>query len=125
MKTKWKMDLLGNQGIGRTIVKKSSLGHRIKPNIISCVQQPFEVLGEMNDRVSARESELVLVCFSQEGRDLWLMVTRGAEKMLLHRRLSGLNPEVYGYLIAMTVLVKEFNELAKALHKLEVVQERG
>ncbi|KAG7035351.1 Pentatricopeptide repeat-containing protein, chloroplastic, partial [Cucurbita argyrosperma subsp. argyrosperma] len=50
---------------------------------------------------------------------------RGAEKMLLHLRHSGLNPEVYSYLIAMTVLVKEFNELAKALHELKVVQERG
>lgn len=39
-------------------------------------------------------------------------------KMVLHLRESGLKPEVYCYLIAMTAVVKELNEFAKALRKL-------
>ncbi|PQM36241.1 pentatricopeptide repeat-containing protein [Prunus yedoensis var. nudiflora] len=34
-------------------------------------REPSDVLGEMNDRLSARELQLVLVYFSQEGRDSW------------------------------------------------------
>ncbi|KAL0537334.1 hypothetical protein IC582_026312 [Cucumis melo] len=44
---------------------------------------------------------------------------RGAVKMVLHLRESGLRPEVYSYLIAMTAVVKELNEFAKALRKLK------
>lgn len=40
-------------------------------------------------------------------------------KLVLHLRESGLNPEVYSYLIAMTAVVKELNEFAKALRKLK------
>lgn len=35
------------------------------------VREPADVLGEMNDRLSARELQLVLVYFSQDGRDSW------------------------------------------------------
>ncbi|GAB2286099.1 hypothetical protein Dimus_020523 [Dionaea muscipula] len=34
-------------------------------------REPSDVLGEMNSRLSARELQLVLVYFSQEGRDSW------------------------------------------------------
>lgn len=34
-------------------------------------REPSDVLEEMNDRLSAREFQLVLVYFSQEGRDSW------------------------------------------------------
>lgn len=34
-------------------------------------REPSDVLEEMNDRLSARELQLVLVYFSQEGRDSW------------------------------------------------------
>ncbi|KAL8141369.1 hypothetical protein V2J09_007390 [Rumex salicifolius] len=44
---------------------------------------------------------------------------RGAMKLVIHLRESGLKPEVYSYLIAMTAVVKEFNEFAKALRKLK------
>lgn len=32
------------------------------------VREPSDVLGEMNERLSARELQLVLVYFAQEGR---------------------------------------------------------
>lgn len=35
------------------------------------VREPADILEEMNDRLSARELQLVLVYFSQEGRDSW------------------------------------------------------
>nr|DAD28092.1 TPA_asm: hypothetical protein HUJ06_029560 [Nelumbo nucifera] len=35
------------------------------------VREPADVLEDMDDRLSARESQLVLVYFSQEGRDSW------------------------------------------------------
>lgn len=35
------------------------------------VREPADVLEDMNDRLSARELQLVLVYFSQEGRDSW------------------------------------------------------
>ncbi|KAM1341509.1 hypothetical protein ACFX2F_005951 [Malus domestica] len=198
-------------------------------------REPSDVLGEMNDRLSARELQLVLVYFSQEGRDSWcalevfewlrkenrvdketmeLMVSimcswvkkliegehdigdvvdllvesdcvglkpsfsmmekvislywemgdkekavlfvkevlkrgityleeddtdghkggptgylawkmmvegnyRDSVTFVIHLRESGLKPEVYSYLIAMTAVVKELNELAKALRKLK------
>lgn len=44
---------------------------------------------------------------------------KGAARMVLHLRESGLKPEVYCYLIAMTAVVKELNEFAKALRKLK------
>lgn len=34
-------------------------------------REPSDILEEMNDRLSARELQLVLVYFSQEGRDSW------------------------------------------------------
>lgn len=34
-------------------------------------REPSDVLGEMNDRLSARELQLVLVYFAQDGRDSW------------------------------------------------------
>lgn len=38
---------------------------------------------------------------------------------MIHIRESALKPEVYSYLIAMTAVVKELNELGKALRKLK------
>lgn len=42
-----------------------------------------------------------------------------AVKLVVDLRESGLKPEVYSYLIAMTAAVKELNEFAKALRKLK------
>lgn len=44
---------------------------------------------------------------------------RDAVKLVIHLKESELKPEVYSYLIAMTAVVKELNELAKALRKLK------
>eukprot|EP00262_Sarcandra_glabra_P000995 TRINITY_DN11002_c0_g1_i1.p1 TRINITY_DN11002_c0_g1~~TRINITY_DN11002_c0_g1_i1.p1 ORF type:complete len:494 (+),score=76.78 TRINITY_DN11002_c0_g1_i1:236-1717(+) len=44
---------------------------------------------------------------------------RGAVKLVIQFKECGLRPEVYSYLIAMTALVKEQNELSKALRKLK------
>lgn len=44
---------------------------------------------------------------------------RDAVKLVIHLKDSGLKPEVYSYLIAMTAVVKELNELGKALRKLK------
>ncbi|CAN6559325.1 unnamed protein product [Malus baccata var. baccata] len=53
----------------------------------------------------------------------WKMMVEGnyrdSVKLVIHLRESGLKPEVYSYLIAMTAVVKELNELAKALRKLK------
>jgi len=38
---------------------------------------------------------------------------------VIHLRESGLKPEVYSYLVAMTAVVKELNEFAKTLRKLK------
>ncbi|KAL5580683.1 hypothetical protein UlMin_013125 [Ulmus minor] len=43
----------------------------------------------------------------------------GAVKLVVDLRESGLKPEVYSYVIAMTAAVKELNEFAKALRKLK------
>ncbi|OAY58931.1 pentatricopeptide repeat-containing protein At2g30100, chloroplastic [Manihot esculenta] len=52
----------------------------------------------------------------------WKMMVDGnykdAVKLVINLRESGLKPEVYSYLIAMTAVVKELNEFAKALRKL-------
>ncbi|KAJ4840517.1 hypothetical protein Tsubulata_000459 [Turnera subulata] len=203
-------------------------------------REPSDVLGEMNDKLSARELQLVLVYFSQEGRDSWcalevfewlkkenrvdketmeLMVSimcgwvkkliegehevgevvdllvdmdcvglkpgfsmidkvvslywdmeekeravsfvkealrrgiadegggekgqkggptgyvawkmmvdgnyKDAVKLVIHLRESGLKPEVDSYLIAMTAVVKELNEVAKALRKLKTFARSG
>lgn len=50
---------------------------------------------------------------------------RGAVKLVIHLRESGLKPEVYSYLIAMTAVVKELNEFAKALRKLKGFTKSG
>ncbi|KAK7301703.1 hypothetical protein RJT34_12575 [Clitoria ternatea] len=44
---------------------------------------------------------------------------RGAVRLVIGFRESGLKPEVYSYLVAMTAVVKELNEFAKALRKLK------
>ncbi|KAL8516379.1 hypothetical protein ACS0TY_014873 [Phlomoides rotata] len=53
----------------------------------------------------------------------WKMMEEGnytnAAKLVLHLQESGLKPEIYSYLIAMTAVVKELNEFAKALRKLK------
>ncbi|KAE8667488.1 ethylene-overproduction protein 1-like [Hibiscus syriacus] len=158
------------------------------------VREPSDILGDMNDRLSSRELQLVLVYFSQQGRDLWcalevfewlkkenkvdiqtmdLMVSiklkpgfsmvdkvismywemekeetvlfvknvlstgieyeddegeKGGQliegdymdacSLVVDLKESGLNPEIYSYLIAMTAIVKELNDFAKALRRL-------
>ncbi|KAG8494903.1 hypothetical protein CXB51_012381 [Gossypium anomalum] len=53
----------------------------------------------------------------------WKMMVEGnyvdAIKLVINLRESGLKPEVYSYLIAMTAIVKELNEFTKALRKLK------
>ncbi|XP_022753888.1 pentatricopeptide repeat-containing protein At2g30100, chloroplastic-like [Durio zibethinus] len=53
----------------------------------------------------------------------WKMMVEGnyrdATKLVIDLRESGLRPEIYSYLIAMTAIVKELNEFAKALRKLK------
>ena len=44
---------------------------------------------------------------------------RDAIKLVIDLRESGLKLEIYSYLIAMTAIVKELNEFAKALRKLK------
>ena len=44
---------------------------------------------------------------------------RDAIKFVIDIRESGLKPEVYSYLIAMTAVVKELNEFAKALRRIK------
>ncbi|XP_044506581.1 pentatricopeptide repeat-containing protein At2g30100, chloroplastic isoform X2 [Mangifera indica] len=59
----------------------------------------------------------------------WKMMVEGnykeAVNMVIHLRESGLIPEVYSYLIAMTAVVKELNEFAKALRKLKGYARNG
>nr|KYP40061.1 hypothetical protein KK1_038602 [Cajanus cajan] len=169
-------------------------------------REPSDILEEMNDRLSARELQLVLVYFSQDGRDSWFALEKliqehhgvgdvvdllvdmdcvglrpgfsmiekvislywemgekesaflfveevlrrgipyveedkeghkggptgylawkmmsegdyvGAVRLVIRFRESGLKPEVYSYLVAMTAVVKELNEFAKSLRKLK------
>lgn len=53
----------------------------------------------------------------------WKMMVDGnfkdAVQLVIYFRESGLKPEIYSYLIAMTAVVKELNEFAKALRKLK------
>lgn len=59
----------------------------------------------------------------------WKMMVDGnyrdAVKLVIHLRESGLRPEVYSYLIAMTAVVKELNEFAKALRRLKGLAKDG
>lgn len=50
---------------------------------------------------------------------------KGAVKLVIRFRESGLKPEVYSYLVAMTAVVKELNEFAKALRKLKSFARAG
>ncbi|KAE8729523.1 Pentatricopeptide repeat-containing protein [Hibiscus syriacus] len=53
----------------------------------------------------------------------WKMTVEGnyvdAIRLVIELRESGLKPEIYSYLMAMTAIVKELNEFAKALRKLK------
>ncbi|KAK7387259.1 hypothetical protein VNO78_27912 [Psophocarpus tetragonolobus] len=59
----------------------------------------------------------------------WKMMSEGdyrsAVRLVIRFRESGLKPEVYSYLIAMTAVVKELNEFAKALRKLKGFAKTG
>ncbi|KAL8115152.1 pentatricopeptide repeat-containing protein At2g30100, chloroplastic [Apium graveolens] len=59
----------------------------------------------------------------------WKMMEEGnykdAIKLVIDFKKSDLKPEVYSYLIAMTAVVKELNELAKALRKLKSFRKAG
>lgn len=46
-------------------------------------------------------------------------------KLVIHLRESGLNPETYSYLVAMTAVVKELNEVSKGLRKLKGFTKAG
>lgn len=50
---------------------------------------------------------------------------KDAVKLVIQIRECGLKPEVYSYLIAMTAVVKELNEVAKALRKLKGFAKAG
>ena len=50
---------------------------------------------------------------------------RDAIKLVIQIKESGLKPEVYSYLIAMTAVVKELNEFGKALRKLKGFTKTG
>ena len=50
---------------------------------------------------------------------------RNAVKLVIHLRESGLKPEIYAYVIAMTAVVKELNEFSKALRKLKGYSRSG
>ncbi|GAB4860234.1 hypothetical protein Ancab_011713 [Ancistrocladus abbreviatus] len=50
---------------------------------------------------------------------------RGAVKLVIHLRESGLKPEIYSYFIALTALVKELNEFTKAIRKLKGFSRAG
>ncbi|GER25665.1 pentatricopeptide (PPR) repeat-containing protein [Striga asiatica] len=58
----------------------------------------------------------------------WKMMEDGnfsdAAKLVINLRESGLKPEPYSYLIAMTAIVKELNEFAKALRRLKAFSAR-
>ncbi|CAN6467399.1 unnamed protein product [Victoria cruziana] len=60
---------------------------------------------------------------------VWKMMAdgdyRGAVKLVIEFRECGLKPEIYSYLIALTALVKEQNELSKSLRKLKKLQNGG
>ncbi|XP_057507383.1 pentatricopeptide repeat-containing protein At2g30100, chloroplastic-like [Actinidia eriantha] len=59
----------------------------------------------------------------------WKMMAEGkyrdAVNLVINLRESGLRPEVYSYLIAMTAVVNELNEFAKALRKLKGFSKNG
>ncbi|XP_022857109.1 pentatricopeptide repeat-containing protein At2g30100, chloroplastic-like [Olea europaea var. sylvestris] len=59
----------------------------------------------------------------------WKMMAEGcymdAAKLVIHLRECGLEPELYSYLIAMTAVVKELNEVGKALRKLKAFTKSG
>ncbi|KAI3788017.1 hypothetical protein L2E82_00609 [Cichorium intybus] len=59
----------------------------------------------------------------------WKMMEDGnytdAIKLVINIKESGLKPEVYSYLIAMTAVVKELNEFGKALRKLKTFTKAG
>lgn len=50
---------------------------------------------------------------------------RSAVRLVIRFRESGLRPEVYSYLVAMTAVVKELNEFGKALRKLKSFRRAG
>ncbi|XP_027154675.1 pentatricopeptide repeat-containing protein At2g30100, chloroplastic [Coffea eugenioides] len=59
----------------------------------------------------------------------WKMMAEGnykdAVNLVIGMRECGLKPEIYSYLIAMTAVVKELNEVAKALRKLKGFTKAG
>ncbi|KAI5408567.1 pentatricopeptide repeat-containing protein At2g30100, chloroplastic [Lathyrus oleraceus] len=50
---------------------------------------------------------------------------KGAVRLVIRFREAGLKPEIYSYLVAMTAIVKELNEFAKALRKLKSFARAG
>ncbi|KAK4760365.1 hypothetical protein SAY87_005258 [Trapa incisa] len=59
----------------------------------------------------------------------WKMMVEGnykdAVKLIISFREAGLKPEIYSHLIAMTAVVKELNDVAKALRKLKGYSRAG
>ncbi|XP_054776461.1 pentatricopeptide repeat-containing protein At2g30100, chloroplastic isoform X2 [Prosopis cineraria] len=74
-------------------------------------------------RISYAEDDLEGHKGGPTGYLAWKMMVegdyRGAIRLVINFRESGLKPEAYSYLIAMTAVVKELNKFAKALRKLK------
>lgn len=114
----------------------------LKPSF-SMVEKAISLYWDMNEkeRVVSFVNEVLRrgIAFAQDdlegqkggpaGYLAWKMMVEGnyrdAIKLVVHLRETGLKPEVYSYLIAMTAVVKELNELAKALRKLKGFRKAG
>ncbi|KAJ6716354.1 hypothetical protein OIU74_008976 [Salix koriyanagi] len=99
-----------------------------KEGAVSFVKEVFEtrdcIFGLSLDNWLAAVACLSLLCscFGLHKKFRHTMVDgdyRNAVKFVIHLRESGLKPEIYAYLIAMTAVVKELNEFSKALRKLK------
>ncbi|XP_052211269.1 pentatricopeptide repeat-containing protein At2g30100, chloroplastic [Diospyros lotus] len=108
----------------------------LKPNF-SMIEKVISLYWDVGERegavLFAKEVLRRGIAYSEDGQEghkggptgylAWKMMADGkyldAVKFVIRLRESGLKPEVYSYLIAMTAVVKELNEFAKALRKLK------
>ncbi|KAL6979066.1 hypothetical protein U1Q18_020732 [Sarracenia purpurea var. burkii] len=114
----------------------------LKPNF-SMIEKVISFYWEMGEKESAvRFLKEILrrgIAYREDGVEghkggptgylAWKMMADGkyrdALNLVIDLRESGLKPEVYSYLIAMTAVVKELNEFAKALRKLKGFRKTG
>lgn len=115
----------------------------LKPNF-SMMEKAISVywdLGKKDNAIGFVEEVLSrgIPCLDDYGNDrhkggpagylAWKMMEEGnyrdAVKLVIHLKETGLNPEIYSYLVAMTAAVKELNEVAKALRKLKGFSRAG